>query len=179
MSTFSNQPENFNYFNPIGFKFEVDKLPNVNFFCQSATLPGITLGEATQPNPFRDIPTPGDKILFEELTIRFIVDEELQNWLEMKEWIFGLGYPNSQEEYRNLASTNNELKPRGNKYSDGILMILTSNKNAQVKVTFQDLCPVTLSGIQMDSSVAEVDYITADATFAYTIYKVERIIGDS
>ena len=84
-----------------------------------------------------------------------------------------------RDRYRNLASTNNELKPRGNKYSDGILMILTSNKNAQVKVTFQDLWPVTLSGIQMDSSVAEVDYITADATFAYTIYKVERIIGDS
>ena len=178
MSTFSNQPENFNYFNPIGFKFEVDKLPNVNFFCQSATLPGITLGEATQPNPFRDIPTPGDKILFEELTIRFIVDEELQNWLEMKEWLFGLGYPNSQEEYSKLSRENAEIKPTGNRYSDGVLMILTSNKNAQMKVTFEDLWPVTLSGIQLDSSVAEVDYITADATFAYTIYKVERLIGE-
>ena len=78
MSTISSQPENFNYFSPIGFKFDVDKLPNVNFFCQSATLPELTLGEATAPNPFRDIPVPGDKILFEELTIRFIVDEELQ-----------------------------------------------------------------------------------------------------
>ena len=57
-------------------------------------------------------------------------------------------------------------------------MILTSHKNAQIKVTFQDLWPVTLSGIQMDSSVTEVDYITADATFAYTIYKVERLIGE-
>ena len=74
--------------------------------------------------------------------------------------------------------TNNEIKPRGNKYSDGILMVLTSNKNAQIKVTFQDLWPVTLTGIQMDSSVAEVDYITADATFAYTIYKVERLIAE-
>ena len=126
MSTFSNQPENFNYFNPIGFKFEVDKLPNVNFFCQAATLPGLTLGEATQPTPFRDIPTPGDTILFEELTIRFIVDEELNNWLELKDWIFGLGYPNSGEEYRELASKTSEIKPGGDKYSDGILMILTS-----------------------------------------------------
>tara|TARA_B100001564_G_C20656659_1_gene679529 strand:+ start:1019 stop:1360 length:342 start_codon:yes stop_codon:yes gene_type:complete len=113
------------------------------------------------------------------LTIRFVVDEELQNWLEMKEWIFGLGYPNSRAEYTKLAKENSGVKPRGNKYSDGILMILTSHKNAQIKVTFQDLWPVTLSGIQMDSSVTEVDYITADATFAYTIYNVERIIGDS
>jgi hypothetical protein len=178
MSTFSNQPENFNYFNPIGFKFEVDKLPTVNFFCQSATLPGLTLGEATQPTPFRDIPTPGDSILFEELTIRFVVDEELQNWLELKEWIFGLGYPNSQEEYAEISRKNSAIKPGGDKYSDGVLMILTSNKNAQYKITFQDLWPVTLTGIQLDSSVAEVDYITSDATFQYTIYKIERLIGD-
>jgi|TARA_B100000085_G_scaffold20650_1_gene17519 hypothetical protein len=178
MSTISSQPENFNYFSPIGFKFDVDKLPNVNFFCQSATLPGLTLGEATAPNPFRDIPVPGDKILFEELTIRFIVDEELQNWLEMKDWIFGLGYPESQDQYEQLANTNRGVKPFGDRYSDGSLMILTSHKNAQIKVTFQNLWPVTLSGIQLDSSVAEVDYVTADATFAYTIYKVERLIGE-
>tara|TARA_Y100000361_G_C11128824_1_gene327630 strand:+ start:871 stop:1299 length:429 start_codon:yes stop_codon:yes gene_type:complete len=141
-------------------------------------LPGLTLGEATAPNPFRDIPVPGDKILFEELTIRFIVDEELQNWLEMKDWIFGLGYPESQEQYEQLANTNKGMKPFGDRYSDGSLMILTSHKNAQMKVTFQNLWPVTLSGIQLDSSVAEVDYVTADATFAYTIYKVERLIGE-
>ena len=91
----------------------------------------------------------------------------------MKEWIYGLGYPNSQEEYGELSKG---IKLRGDKYSDGILMILTSHKNAQIKVTFQDLWPVTLSGLQLDSSVAEVDYVTADATFAYTIYNVERII---
>ena len=178
MSTFSNQPENFNYFNPIGFKFEVDKLPNVNFFCQSATLPGLTLGEATAPNPFRDIPTPGDKILFEELQIRFVVDEELQNWLEIKDWIFGLGYPNELEESAVLSRKNKGLKPFGDRYSDAVLMMLTSNKNAQVKGSFQNLWPVTLTGIQLDSSVAEVDYITADATFAYTIYTVERLLGE-
>ena len=96
----------------------------------------------------------------------------------MKNWMFGLGYPNSQEEYAELASTNSGLKPFGDRYSDGILMILTSHKNVQIKVTFQNLWPVTLSGIQMDSSVAEVDYITADATFAYTIYNIERLIGE-
>ena len=125
---------------------------------------------------FRSVP--GDKILFEELTIRFIVDEELQNWLEMKDWIFGLGYPESQDQYEQLANTNRGVKPFGDRYSDGSLMILTSHKNAQIKVTFQNLWPVTLSGIQLDSSVAEVDYVTADATFAYTIYKVERLIGE-
>ena len=90
---------------------------------------------------------------------------------------FGLGYPNELEESAVLSRKNKGLKPFGDRYSDAVLMMLTSNKNAQVKVTFQNLWPVTLTGIQLDSSVAEVDYITADATFAYTIYTVERLLG--
>ena len=77
MSISTNQPENFNYFSPVSFRFNIQKIPNVNFFCQAANLPGLTLGEAIQVNPLRDIPTPGDKVQFEELQLRFIVDEEL------------------------------------------------------------------------------------------------------
>ena len=72
---------------------------------------------------------------------------------------FGLGYPESQDQYEQLANTNRG-QSKGDRYSDGSLMILTSHKNAQIKVTFQNSFPVTLSGIQLDSSVAEVDYVT-------------------
>ena len=57
-------------------------------------------------------------------------------------------------------------------------MILTSNKNGQHRVSFKDAFPLTLSGVQMDSSVGDIDYVTADATFAYTTYTIERIIGE-
>ena len=177
MSSFANQPENFNYFNPTGFKFIIDKVPNVNFFCQSATIPGLSLGEAVQVNPFRDIPIPGDKIQFEELTIRFIVDEELKNWTEIYNWLYGLGYPENLEQSAEVSKPS-LMKPLGTKYSDATLLVLTSNKNVQHRVVFQNIFPVTLSQILMDSSVAEVEYITADVTFAYTIYNIERMIGE-
>lgn len=169
MSISANQPENFNYFSPVSFRFNILKLPNVNFFCQSANLPGLTLGEAIQVNPLRDIPTPGDKVQFEELQLRFIVDEELENWLEMYNWLKGLGFPDTFDQ----SLTKSDLR-----FSDATLMILTSNKNGQHRVSFKDAFPLTLSGVQMDSSVGDIDYVTADATFAYTTYTVERLIGE-
>ena len=169
MSISANQPENFNYFSPVSFRFNILKLPNVNFFCQSANLPGLTLGEAIQVNPLRDIPTPGDKVQFEELQLRFIVDEELENWLEMYNWLKGLGFPDTFDQ----SLTKSDLR-----FSDATLMILTSNKNGQHRVSFKDAFPLTLSGIQMDSSVGDIDYVTADATFAYTTYTIERMIGE-
>ena len=169
MSISANQPENFNYFSPVSFRFNILKLPNVNFFCQSANLPGLTLGEAIQVNPLRDIPTPGDKVQFEELQLRFIVDEELENWLEMYNWLKGLGFPDTFDQ----SLTKSDLR-----FSDATLMILTSNKNGQHRVSFKDAFPLTLSGVQMDSSVGDIDYVTADATFAYTTYTIERIIGE-
>ena len=169
MSISANQPENFNYFSPVSFRFNILKLPNVNFFCQSANLPGLTLGEAIQVNPLRDIPTPGDKVQFEELQLRFIVDEELENWLEMYNWLKGLGFPDTFDQ----SLTKSDLR-----FSDATLMILTSNKNGQHRVSFKDAFPLTLSGVQMDSSVGDIDYVTADATFAYTTYTVEKLIGE-
>ena len=169
MSISTNQPENFNYFSPVSFRFNIQKIPNVNFFCQAANLPGLTLGEAIQVNPLRDIPTPGDKVQFEELQLRFIVDEELENWLEMYNWIKGLGFPDSFDQ---------SLTKSEQRFSDATLMILTSNKNGQHRVSFKDAFPLTLSGVQMDSSVGDIDYVTADPTFAYTKYTVEKLIGE-
>jgi len=108
-------------------------------------------------------------VQFEELQLRFIVDEELENWLEMYNWLKGLGFPDTFEQ---------SLTKSEQRFSDATLMILTSNKNGQHRVSFKDAFPLTLSGVQMDSSVGDIDYVTADATFAYTTYTIERMIGE-
>ena len=130
MATSGNRPKNLNYFIPTGFNFSIDKIPHVNFFCQSANLPGISMGTPIVTNPLRDFPVSGDKAQFNELRVRFIVDEELQNWLEIYNWIVGLTYPKNQDQYIKLANKNN-FKPFGDRYSDGNLFVLTSHKNVQ------------------------------------------------
>jgi hypothetical protein len=64
-------------------------------FGNSANIPGMTLGIANQPTYLKDIPTPGDKIEFDDFTIRFLVDENLENYMEIQNWIRGLGFPES------------------------------------------------------------------------------------
>ena len=94
----SKQVENKNYLSPVGFKFNLTKTPKVDFFSNSAKIPGITLGGIKVANYLKAIDVPGDNIEFEDLTIQFIVDEDLENYLSIHTWIYGLGYPNSVEE---------------------------------------------------------------------------------
>lgn len=170
--------DNLNNFIPTGFKFFVDKIPNVSYFCQAASLPGLTAGQAIIPTPLRDIPIAGDKAQLNEFRIRFIIDEELKNWLEIYNWIVGLTYPENSEQYEQLFKSGNSLSAFGGLYSDGSLYILSSHKNAQYKVNFTNMFPVILTDIDMDSSLGDIDAITADVSFQYTTYNIERLIGD-
>ena len=177
MAEFSKQPENLNYFVPTGFRFMIEKIPNVNFFCQTANLPGISAGQALVVNPFRDYPVAGDKVQFNELRVRFIVDEELQNWLEIYNWLKGITFPEDFDQYSKLRNAPSSTNPMGDIYSDGQLIILTSSKNAQYVAKFTNMFPVDLTDIEMSTDVADVETIACDVTFAYTTYTIERLIG--
>jgi len=169
----STLTKNINYFIPTGFNFLIDRIPNVNFFCQSVNLPGINLGVTNVNTPFKDYPIPGDKIDFNELRISFIVDEELKNWLEIYNWIIGLGFPSNTGQYRTLKNSDTN-----GVYSEGILFILSSHKNVQYKVVFEKIFPVSLSDIDMNSISSDTTTTVADVSFQYAIYNIERIISD-
>ena len=55
-------------------------------------LPGITLSEAIQNTPFKDISMPGNKLEYEDLSVTFIVDEYLENYTSMHEWLTAFGF---------------------------------------------------------------------------------------
>jgi hypothetical protein len=90
-SVFDKQIQNRNYLSPIGFKFTLAKEPKVVFFCNSARIPEITLGIANQPTYLKDLDVPGDKIVYGDLTLKFLVDEDMENYVAIHNWITGLG----------------------------------------------------------------------------------------
>ena len=166
--------ENRNFLSPVGFKFGLKRSPAVAFFCNEANIPSIDLGIAEQPSYLKNIPIPGDKIQFGDLNLRFMVDEDLVNYMELQKWIRGLGFPESLKEFADLEKEA-VIKPsfanRGdNIYSDGTLQILSSNLVAKFNVNFKDLFPVSLSTITFDATDTDIEYFTAEATFKYTIY---------
>ena len=168
--------ENRNFLSPVGFKFSLKRAPGVAFFCNQANIPSMDLGIAEQPSYLRNIPTPGDKIEFGDLTLRFLVDEDLVNYMELQRWIRGLGYPENMDEFRKLESEavlpGNFGQAGDNIYSDGTLQILSSNLVPSFQVVFNDLFPYTLSTVTFDATDTDIEYFTADVSFKYTIYNL-------
>jgi hypothetical protein len=177
----ASQIENRNFLSPTGFKFVLNRSPKVAFFCNQANIPDLFLGVASQPNYLRDIPTPGDKIEFGDLSLRFLVDENLENFMEIQNWIRGLGYPESVQEFRDLEAEGltqgRYVQDKQNIYSDGTLQVLNSNLVANFNVNFKDLFPYSLTTLTFDATNTDIQYFTADVSFKYTSYNITTLSG--
>ena len=180
MSAFDKQPDNQNFLSPLGFRFIIDKLPIVNYFCQSASLPSVSLQETEIPNPLVRIPLAGTKLTYAPLDIRFRVDEDMVNYLEIYNWMTGLGTPEDIKQYKSLNETGNRTTSGTGKmgnvmkgvFSDGTLVVLTSAQNPNKRIQFVDLYPINLSPLQFDVTGTDVAYIEADVTFNYRSFTV-------
>ena len=179
---FDKQIQNRNFLSPTGFEFTLNRAPKVSFFSNAANIPGLTLGVALQPSYLKDIDTPGDKIQFDDFTLRFIVDEDLQNYMEVHNWIKGLGYPESLNEIYDLqnekSNSNVAIQNKMNIYSDGTLIILGSSFKPNFKINFSDLWPQSLTTLNFDATDTDIQYFTADVVFKYTIYNITDLSGN-
>jgi hypothetical protein len=179
MSALENQPTNLNYLSPLGFRFLLDRTPNTNYFVQGATIPSINLGQALEEGtPTAIIPIPGDKLRFQPLDITFRVDEDARNYKELYDWLAGLGFPESTSQFAALVNRPNDALQFGkmqNVYSDGSLVVMTSSQNPNIRVSFQDMYPTSLSTLQFNTTDSDVQYLEATATFQYSLYNIELI----
>ena len=177
----TTQIENRNFLSPTGFKFTVNRSPKVAFFCNEANIPDITLGIANQSTYLKDIDIPGDKIQFGDLTLRFLVDENLENYMEIQNWIRGLGYPEKLSQYGDLEAQgfySERYKQKGpNIYSDGTLQVLKSSQIPNFQIQFKDLFPYSLGTLSFNATNTDVQYFTSDVSFKYTIYTITDLSG--
>lgn len=176
---FPNQITNRNFLSPIGFKFTLAKEPKVPFFCNTARIPEISLSVLEQPTYLKDIDIPGAKLRYGDLTLRFIVDEDMENYMAIHKWLTGLGFPETTQEYKDLLTDKNDVtKPLDPKraFSDGTLYILDSNFKTNATVKFRDMFPTYLSSLDFDSTQSDVQYFTSEVTFKYTIYTIDTSV---
>ena len=167
-----NQINNRNFLSGIGFKFNLGKYPKVDFFCNTARIPEISLGTATQSSYLKDIEIPGEKISYGDLTIQFLVDENMENYRIVHDWITGLGFPETAQQFKDATTDVAGAREMNEQFADGTLRILNSNFNEIAKVKFLDMFPVSLSSLDFDATSTDVNYFTAQATFKYTVYQL-------
>jgi len=172
MSAIDNTPANKNFLSPLGFKFIMKRAPHVNFFIQKITIPSISVPPAVTSNPFIAIPYSGEHLEFGELDISFKVDEDLQNYLEIQNWLRGSG-KQSFEQYKELATnptfTGESLK------SEISVTVLSSAKRPNYEIVFEDAFPISISALTFDTTNEDVDYLEAEASFRYTKYEINKI----
>jgi hypothetical protein len=166
-----------NYLRPNSFKFQIAKLPNVTYTCQSANLPALQLGAAMQPTPFVDVPHPGDKVTFGEFTIRFLINEDMSNYKELYDWIESIGVPKAGSDWGNLANRASVYPAREytNAFSDAALMIVDSNNIPKVRLSFQDLFPISIEGLDFDITSSGMEYFVGVASFRYKLFTIEKL----
>ena len=169
---FVNQIQNRNFLAPVGFKFTLAKYPKVAFFSNSARIPELSLGTAVQPSYLKDIDVPGEKLTYGDLNIRFLVDENMQNYMAMHNWLKGIGFPETPQQFADLTTDKDGLRDPLEVFSDGSLHILNSNFQDVAIVKFNDLFPVGLTSLEFDATETDINYFTAEATMRYTVYNI-------
>ena len=166
-------PQNINPLSPNGFMFSIQKLPAVSFFCQQINVPGITLGAPEFGNPFNIAPIPGETLTYDQLQVQFLVDENMENYMAIYNWIVALGFPQSYEQYTTFFNEDQRasISELAKNYSDGTVQVLGSNNNAVRTINFVDMFPVSIDSLTFQSTNQDVQYLVGNATFRYGYYK--------
>jgi hypothetical protein len=186
-------PSKFDYASPIQFRFKMTKLPLVEFTVQTANIPGISLGSTSFETPLKDIAGVGDKVTYQTLDVSFLVDENLNNYKEIHDWITSLGFPQDHKQFKTLQGTSADRFPgttastaavgsgkpaplsEGGIYSDATLIVLNNKNIAKTEIRFQNVYPTSLVSLSYDIKASDVDYLQVSASFNYMYYDIVQI----
>lgn len=174
MSTFC-APENPSLLNPGEFRFFVHRAPYLSFFTQVVALPTINLPSVESENPFTTINYSGDHIDWEQLSVDFLVDEDLKGYLECYNWIRGLGFPTTFEEYQAAISETRDKNRWEAITSDISVFTNTGSKKANIEFIFRDAKPVMVSAPTLSTTNPDVPVVTAKVRFDYTVFDVRNV----
>mgnify|MGYP003349563684 CR=1 FL=1 len=156
----------YNYLSPTAFRVIIPKMPRFTYFIQSVSIPSVVMGMMEIP-AFKGLPkqeAPSILDLSDDLIINFTIDENMQNWQEMYDWMTDI-VPTDE----NFASANMNI----DKYSPIIVLIYNNAKKLKKKITFNNCFPITLSGFEFNSASTDIDPITIAANFEFSEFTVE------
>ena len=192
-NVYTREPAKLDYASPVQFRFKCSKLPTVEFFCQTANIPGISIGSASMPTGLKDIPIPGEKVSYQDLAISFLVDENLNNYKEIHDWIIALGFPQNHTQFADLQAAGADRYPgttsgaivpetniavplaEGGTYSDATLTVLNSKNIAVTEIRFDNIFPTSLGALSYDVQASDVNYLQASVDFSYMYYDIVQL----
>ena len=191
-SPLARQPDKLDYVSPTQFKFNINQLPKVEFFTTAANVPGISSSDVLMETPFKQIPMMGTNLTYENLSINFLVDEYLENYKSLHDWLIAIGFPKNKEQFSTFrGNTSNspiitsgtsqdigDVQPstsaRG-MFSDATLTILSNKNNPIVEIRFQDIYPLNIGALEFNQNATDVEYLTVSTEFVYKLYEIHAL----
>jgi hypothetical protein len=161
----------FNFQRANAFRVMIERLPNFTFTTQQVSIPGINMNPAILPTPFTKVKRPGDEIAFEQIQVTFPLLEDFSNYLEIYRWMTGLGFPQNRKQFEKII-TEDEVSRMD-------ILVLDSEDNIQMEFIFHDAFPISLSALQMDTSVMSMEPIQVTASFEYTYFTINNLDIDN
>lgn len=155
-----------NFLSPVHFDLQINKLPATSWFVQRVGVPGLMIDMAMMPTPFRKVKRPGQNVEFQELTISFIVDENMLNYIELYNWMMQASGGENFSQYETLTESDEGVT------SDATLIISQSNQSANMTIRLKDIFPINLSELQLDATVPDVIHAECTATFAVNSFDI-------
>jgi hypothetical protein len=155
------------------YLFQLVKFPEISFFLNEVALPGISIGKIIHPTQIHDFPIPGETMEFDDLSMTFNVDSNLDNYNVVHSWIVGMGFPEDSAQYTQILKRANNItsiSELAKGYTDGTLIIFGNDGHPKIQVLFKDCFPTNISSIQFNSQNTDSVPLQCTATFTYSSY---------
>lgn len=157
-----------NFFSPLEFRVAIKRLPNVEFFTQTTSIPSITTAPVIQPTRFNPVYRTPDSVTFANLDLAFIVDENMNNYMEIFNWMISYSFPENHEQFAGIKKSTDGL------ISDISVLIMNSKKNANIEVNYRNCFPISLGEVALNTTDADVTYPQVTVTFQYDTFDITR-----
>lgn len=159
-----NMSSNMNQMSSNRAVLQIPGLSNTTYTIINFKLPSITLPAARVQSPFAINPWMGDKLEYDPLDVDILVSADMKNWLELHDWIRGLGAPKTKEEFVQKELT----------YIDSYVTVYSAQNNPMFKFKFLDCVPVLLSGVEFGELMTETDVRICNFRLEYSRYDIIR-----
>lgn len=171
MATLTTIPANRSFLSNNKFDFILKRIPNFTYLVQGVNLPGLALQSSSINTPFSAVSIPGNQITFGSLSLTFMVDEDMQSWLELYNWIVQLGNPKG---YNKIGTLTGKPGSINSITSDATLFIKSNANNPNLRFDFVDVYPTELGEMSFTTTDNQ-EFVTSTATFNYGYYEATNI----
>jgi hypothetical protein len=152
---------------PTAFKITIDRqhYANIEFFAQSVLHPAMSMSAVEVPYSRVSVPMPGDKLTFGEVTAIVIIDEDLNGYTEMYNWMKRL----VETTYQSAMDRTQSNPPS---VADITVSVLSSHNNTTRKLVYRDCVPTLLGDISFEATSGDVQYLTFPVSFRFSYFDI-------